>query len=108
MAGRPKNPNKPPTVKAIRVTQRTWDKMYRNRLSEKEPYGNIVERALDELEHLRKKVEGLQVEIEDRDEQIKSNGQYAAKLFMVKQNLTERVEKLEKEREQFVIKKSLR
>lgn len=110
MAGRPKNPNRPPTVTAVRITERTREKLLaaHRRWGTNEPYNNTIERALDELEHLRKKADGLQVQIEDQQLEIESKGQAYFKLFTVKENLRERVEKLEKEREQFVIRKSMK
>jgi hypothetical protein len=110
MAGRPKNPNRPPTVTAVRITERTRKKLLElhRRWGSNEPFNNTIERALDEAMYYRKKVEGLQVEIEDQRLEIESKGQAYFKLFSVKENLRNRVEQLEKEREQFVIRKSMR
>ena len=110
MAGRPKNPNRPATVTAVRLTKRCYDKVIKahKRSGSNEPYNDTIERALDEVEQLRKKVRGLQVEIEDRDHQIKSNGEYAAKLFSVKENLRERVENLERQRSFLTLKHSMK
>jgi predicted DNA-binding protein len=110
MAGRPKNPNRPPTVTAVRITQRTRDKLEKlhKRWGSNEPYNNTIERALDEVEYLRKKVSGLQVEIEDHRLEIESKAQAYIKLFIVKENLKQRLERLENERGQFIMRKSLK
>ena len=53
-----KNPNQPPTVTAVRVTQKTKDKLdeLHKRWKSSEPYDRTISRALDELEIMRKKV----------------------------------------------------
>jgi hypothetical protein len=110
MAGRPKNPNRPPTVTAVRITERTREKLQKlhRRWGSKEPFNNTIERALDQAEYYRKKVEGLQVEIEDQRQEIETKGQAYFKLFTLKENLRQRVERLEKEREQFIMKRALK
>ena len=110
MAGRPKNPNRPPTVTAVRITKRCYEKVIKshNRSGCKEPYNDTIERALDQLENLRKKIEGLQVEIEDQRLEIESKGAAYSKLFIVKENLRQRLENLERQRAQLVIKKSMK
>jgi predicted RNase H-like nuclease (RuvC/YqgF family) len=110
MAGRPKNPNRPPTVTAVRITARTREKLEKahKRWGTNEPLNNTIERALDELDQLRKKVEGLQVEIEDQRLENESKGQSYFNLFSLKENLRQRLENLEKQREQLVMRNSLK
>lgn len=110
MAGRPKNPNRPPTVTAVRITARTRDKLEKahKRWGSNEPLNNTIERALDELDHLRKKNEALQVQIEERDLEIESKGQAYFKLFTLKENMRGRLEQLERQRAQLVIRKSMK
>ena len=59
MTGRPKNWNRPPTTSAVRVSSETMQRIYRLHIGS-EPYGNTVDRALAELEALRKKVKALE------------------------------------------------
>jgi hypothetical protein len=74
MVGRPKNPNKPAATRAVRLTERAHHKLTMIHQGD-EPYGNTVERALDELAELRKKVKGLQLVIEglETDLSVKTN-----------------------------------
>ena len=110
MAGRPKNPNRPPTVTAVRITERTRGKLIKEhkRSGSNEPFNNTIERALDELDNLRKKVGGLQVEIEDQQLEIESKGQAYAKLFIVKENLSRQLEAMKQARKQLTIRESMK
>ena len=107
MVGRPRNPNREPASKLVRLTPKQWRIMLEFHQG-KEPYGDTISRAFQMAKEMQKKVEGLQLEIEDQRLEIESKGQAYSKLFSVKENLRQRVENLEKEREHFVMRKSLR
>jgi hypothetical protein len=110
MVGRPKNPNRPPTVTAVRITERTQKKLIKlhRRWGSNEPYNNTIERAIDEVEQLRKKVDGLEVQIQDQQLEIETKAQAYLKLFTVKENFRQRLDLLEKQRAQLVMKKAMK
>jgi hypothetical protein len=82
MAGRPKNPNKPPATRSVRITERTWNKMCALHVFG-EPYGNTLERAIDEANYYRKKGVALQMRIEGLQDDLKTQSLAFDRLYNV-------------------------
>jgi hypothetical protein len=64
MVGRPRNPNREPATKLVRLTPKQWQAMVDFRQGN-EPYGDTLSRALEMAEQLQKKVKAQNVEIMD-------------------------------------------
>jgi hypothetical protein len=99
MAGRPKNPNRPPTVTAVRVTERTMAKLIKEHaiFGGKEPYNNTIERALDELILLRKKVKALNDENLGLAEEVNQFIINNKRLLKIQKQQAEQISKYENE-----------
>ena len=55
-----------------------------------------------------KKVDGLQVVIEDQELEIESKGQEYSKLFIVKENLRHQLEEMKEARKHLTIRESMK
>jgi hypothetical protein len=71
MVGRPRNPNRQPATKLVRLTPNQWEIMCRLHQG-KEPYGDTISRALQIVEDIQKKVAAQNLEILDLLEQNES------------------------------------
>jgi hypothetical protein len=102
MVGRPKNPNRPPTITAVRITERTQRKLLEEhmRFNSHEPFNNTIERALDELIALRKKVKALDLELNIEGLQIELRTKELANtnLINILKRRDDEIESLKKER----------
>jgi hypothetical protein len=79
---RHKDPNKPPALKAVRVTEATLKEIHRKRMGT-EPLGNTVGRAIKELPELRKKVKAQELEIESLQNDLSTSKLAFDRLFNV-------------------------
>jgi glutamate/tyrosine decarboxylase-like PLP-dependent enzyme len=71
MVGRPRNSNREPATKLVRLTPKQWQTMVGQRQGN-EPYGDTISRALELAEELQKKVKAQNVEIMDLLEENQS------------------------------------
>ena len=69
MVGRPRNPNREPATKLVRLTPKQWEIMVRLHQGS-EPYGDTISRALQIAEDLRKKVKAQNLEIMGLQEEV--------------------------------------
>ena len=69
MVGRPRNPNREPATKLVRLTPKQWEIMVRLHQGS-EPYGDTISRALQIAEDLRKKVKAQDLEIMGLQEEL--------------------------------------
>ena len=107
MVGRPKNPNKPPAVTAVRVSKRTFKKI-REHHRGTEPFDVTVERAFDELDELKKKAVGHQLDIDSLNLKLETVTNSFDKLFNIHQQTKLEVSRLQEERRTIVSPESLK
>lgn len=100
MAGRPKNPNRPPTVTAVRITERCKGKLEKEHrlFNSHEPFNNTIERALDELIALRKKAKALGDENIGLDTELRTKDFANENLINILKNRDEEIRKLKQQR----------
>ena len=113
MVGRPRNPNREPATKLVRLTPKQWEIMVRLHQGS-EPYGDTISRALQIAEDLRKKVKaqdleimGLQEELEvmnvRRDSLLRVQKRQAAAVYELEETLKEREEQYEREQNRMLL-----
>ena len=97
MTGRPRNPNRPPTVTAVRVSERAYHKLLSHH-SGKEPYGVTLERLIDELDELRKKVKTLNLDIEGLHAELRTKDLANTNLINILKRRDREIDELKQQR----------
>ena len=97
MAGRPRNPNRPPTVTAVRLTEKAYHKLLSQHRGQ-EPYGMTLERVIDELEALRKKVRALELEKLELEGDLRVKEVANRNLIDILKRRDEEIDRLKRER----------
>lgn len=71
MVGRPRNPNREPATKLVRLTPKQWEIM-KELHQGSEPYGDTIARALQIVDEMQKKVTAQNLELLDLQEENES------------------------------------
>ena len=95
--GRPRNPNRPPAEKPVRLTKRAFQKMQKLHIGN-EPYGMTLERLMDQLDELRKKVKVLDLDIEGLSAELRTKDLANTNLINILRRRDGEIDRLKQER----------